>query len=113
MFEDGFSISEEEVLAVLSKLVINKAPGPDDISSWVLKEGKEALAKPLAKLFNMTLDQGKLPNEWKSAIVTPIHKSGKKSKAANYRPVSLTSQVCKAMENVIKAKLMRKVGRGR
>ena len=34
-------------------------------------------------------------------MVVPIHKGGDRSSAKNYRPVSLTSVVCKSMEHVI------------
>jgi hypothetical protein len=37
----------------------------------------------------------------KKAIVVPIYKAGDRSAVTNYRPVSLTSVVCKKMENVI------------
>jgi len=35
------------------------------------------------------------------AIVVPIHKGGDRSLITNYRPVSLTSVVCKQMEHII------------
>jgi hypothetical protein len=38
---------------------------------------------------------------WKKAIVVPIYKGGDRSVVGNYRPVSLTSVVCKQMEHVI------------
>ena len=40
------------------------------------------------------------------ANVSPIFKRGQKTKASNYRPISLTSQVCKLLESLIRAKIM-------
>jgi hypothetical protein len=42
-----------------------------------------------------------LPSAWKIASVTPIFKKGDKFCAENYRPISLTSVVCKVMETII------------
>ena len=42
-----------------------------------------------------------VPQEWKKALVTPIHKKGNKKLASNYRPVSLTSITCKMMEKIM------------
>ena len=52
-------------------------------------------------LFNNSLNQGMVPQEWKKALVTPIHKKGNKKLASNYRPVSLTSITCKLMEKIM------------
>ena len=43
-----------------------------------------------------------VPNAWKEAGVTPLFKKGKKYDRQNYRPVSLTSIVCKILESIIK-----------
>ena len=62
----------------------------------------DELAKPLAILFYKSLDHGKIPNDWRLANVSPIYKQkGSKSQPGNYRPVSLTSNVCKLMEKVV------------
>ncbi len=53
-------------------------------------------------LFQKSYNTGETPSDWKNANVTPIFKKGKKCKASNYRPVSLTSIVCKLMESIIK-----------
>ena len=42
-----------------------------------------------------------IPGDWKRAIVVPIYKVGDRSLFGDYRPVSLTSVVCKQMEHVI------------
>lgn len=49
------------------------------------------------------MSEAKIPDDWREAHVTPIYKQkGKKSEPGNYRPVSLTSSVCKAMERIVK-----------
>ena len=54
------------------------------------------------------MNNGVLPGDWKRATVIPIHKGGDRSLATNYRPVSLTSVVCKQMEHV-RASYLRQV----
>ena len=53
-------------------------------------------------LFNQSLCESRLPQILKDANITPIHKKGPKSKAENYRPISLTSIPCKLLEELIK-----------
>ena len=53
-------------------------------------------------MFNFSLDSGVVPKDWKQAGVTPLFKNGKKSEIKNYRPVSLTSLICKIMESISK-----------
>jgi len=55
----------------------------------------------LAQLLDITMNNGTLPGDWKRATVISIHKGGDRSLVTNYRPVSLTSVVCKQMEHVI------------
>ena len=44
---------------------------------------------------------GSILPDWKLAFITPLFKKGHISKAANYRPVSLTSICCKLIEHII------------
>ena len=55
----------------------------------------------LARLLEITMNNNAIPGDWKKAIVVPIYKGGDRSVVGNYRPVSLTSVVCKQMEYVI------------
>jgi hypothetical protein len=48
----------------------------------------------LAQLLDMTIYNAAIPSDWKRATVVPIYK------VINYRPVSLTTVVCKQMEHV-------------
>jgi hypothetical protein len=55
----------------------------------------------LARLLEITINDATIPSDWKKAIVVPVYKAGDRSAVTNYRPVSLTSVVCKQMEHVI------------
>ena len=84
----------------------NAAPGPDDMTNKILIELKSEISYPLSILFRKSLDAMKIPNEWRLSNVTPIYKlKGSKSDPGNYRPVSLTSNVCKLMERVVNVEL--------
>ena len=45
-------------------------------------------------------------SEWKLGNVTPLFKKGDKSNPGNYRPISLTSVVCKLMESILRDKIV-------
>ena len=70
-----------------------------------MKEVGTELRVPLSKIFSKSHDEGKLPEVWKRAIITPIHKKGDRTSPSNYRPVSLTSIVSKVLESIVR-KLM-------
>ena len=48
-----------------------------------------------------------LPSDWRRAHITPIFKKGSKVDPTNYRPVSLTSQVIKVLEALIRSKMVK------
>ena len=52
------------------------------------------------------MDEGVIPNDWKHAIISAIYKKGPRTIASNYRPISLTSIICKLMETFVKCELM-------
>ena len=90
----------------INKLNVNKSMGPDEIHPRLLKELVAFVAEPLSCLFNKTINQGCIPRDWKIAHVSAIYKKGPKNLAVNYRPISLTSIVCKLMESLVKQSLV-------
>ena len=95
-------IREKEVLKIMKKLKKGKSPGPDNLNSYFLREAADGLCTPLTIIFNFSLEVGEIPEDWKKAKISAIYKKGDKRKAGNYRPVSLTSIVCKIMETLVR-----------
>ena len=87
----NFVITEEEVVKTIGEFKMHKSPGVDGITSTYALKTKSILAKPLTLLFNSSLKDNVIPNDWKKANVSPIFKNGDKSLVSNYRPISLTS----------------------
>ena len=90
------------IAKTIKKMKDNKSPGIDRIPPKLLKEVVEQISTPLAKLINLSLDEGIVPSEWKEANITPLFKKGSRNKPDNYRTVSLTSVVCKLLKRLIR-----------
>ena len=83
------------------------ATGPDEIHYQLLKHLPGDSLMVLLDIFNDIWASGEIPECWKEATVIPIPKPGKDSKnPSNYRPISLTSCLCKTMERMINTRLV-------
>ena len=98
---EDIHISAEAVLKELKSIDVTKASGPDNIPGRLLWEGAICLAKPLSNFFNVSLQTGSLPSDWKRANITPVFKKGSQHTPSNYCPVSLTSTVIKILERIV------------
>ena len=76
----------------------NKASGIDGISAKMLRETAHSIIPAVTRLFNISLTLGKLPADWKHALITPIPKSTEMAAVSNYRPISLLSLLSKVLE---------------
>ena len=105
---DSFSIDFNplKIQKLLSEINTNKAMGPDGIHGKMLKNCSNTLAVPFSILFKISYYSSKLPKDWKSANIVPVHKKGSKADVENYRPISLTSIVAKTLERIIRDELM-------
>ena len=103
---NSINVTQEMVRTEILKLNANKSCGPDDIHPRLLIELVDILSGSITLLLNKTLQEGEIPADWKSAYISPIYKKGAKNRAENYRPISLTSIICKIMESFIKEAIM-------
>ena len=100
-------INEDIVIEKLNSLNVSKSQGPDEIHGKLLHELSVELAPTLVTLFQASLDTGVVPQDFRDAVVVPLHKKGGRDKAENYRPISLTSIVGKILESIIKDNLVK------
>ena len=94
-------VSFGQIVSILSKLPTNKSPGPDGILPGILNKVACHISRPLFLLFNKSLQLGIVPEAWRRANITPVFKKGEKSTLSNYRPVALTSVLCKVLERAV------------
>ena len=100
-------ITPEGVLKQLLNLNPNKAPGPDQIPPWFLKDYAINIYVILTDLFQTSVNSGTIPKRWKEANICGVFKKGNKNDPANYRPVSLTCVCCKILEHIIHSHVMK------
>ncbi|KAI8500176.1 hypothetical protein Bbelb_217420 [Branchiostoma belcheri] len=98
---ETIEVTEDLVYKQLKSLRTDKSPGNDGMHPRVLRELAHVIVRPLTSIFQLSINNAELPDQWTEASITPIYKKGDKSDPANYRPVSLTSVPCKMMERLI------------
>lgn len=82
-------------------------PGIDGISARIVKRFPIFVRQVLLLIYNMIWIQGECPKIWKHAILIPIPKPGKtKTNPSSYRPIALTSVLCKIMERMVNKRIL-------
>lgn len=103
-----FIITQKMVLEALKSSPNKFTCGPDGIPSFALRRFSDQLCVPLRTIFERSLKEQCVPTAWRVATITPLYKGkGPKSDPKNYRPISLTSNVCKAMEKIVKNEILK------
>ena len=83
------------------KMLKSSAPGPDEISALLLKSSRLEIVEVLTTMFNEFVNKGFIPDQWKGANITPIPKVKHPQALSDYRPISLTSNLCKTFERIL------------
>ena len=83
----------------------HSAISPDEVHKF-LKQLPDELVKCLLKLYINVWVNSTFPETWRQSIIVPLSKSSKDtSNLQNYRPIALTSCLCKMMEWMINSRL--------
>ncbi len=98
-----YIISVDSMESCLMQIKIHKAPGPDGVPNWVLRDFAPVLAGPLASIANSSIRESYVPHIWKCADVLPLPKVTPPTEIEkDLRPISLTPAMSKAcMEHFI------------
>lgn len=104
LLDEPFTIDELDEAIDSAKCT---SPGKDNISMQMVKHLPISAKKFLLIIFNYIWHVSQCPGAWKEAILTPILKPGKDaSNPSSYRPIALTSTLCKTMERMVNKRLV-------
>ena len=104
----GIEPTEEEIATAMKVVAKAKALGPDGLPAELLKLGLQQDRTILRDIHLLTIliwRQGKVPRQWKDAVITVLHKKGGKRECGNYRGISLVSHAGKALLQVVARRL--------
>ena len=71
---DSIDINESNILVAIKKLKNNCTCGPDGLPPTLFKRLQYTIAKPLSIINNELFSVAFVPDEWKVAVITPVHK---------------------------------------
>ena len=95
------TVTTDEVFKKLSALPPHKATGHDNIPARFIKDSAATIAPAITHIINLSITQGQVPQDFKLAKVTPLHKKGSKLDPGNYRPISILPSISKIMEKIV------------
>ena len=99
-------ITPDEFKSALQKCS-NTSPGKDNIHYIMLKNLAPSCTALLLHIFNTIFLNDVFPQRWREAILVPILKPDKPPKSVNsYRPIAMTSCVCKLLEKILNFRLV-------
>ena len=105
--QSPLDFSIDEVRKLLQNLKTGKSPGPDGLHPRFVNELADDLCLPLYLIFKSSINGAKIPKQWKFARVSAIFKKGNRELACNYRPVSITSIICRILETIIRNSIVK------
>ena len=103
-------ITKEELSAALSTLATHSAAGPDNVHNDSLIHLPPIGTRMLLSIMNKSLSRGIVPSSWRQGTIIPLLKPQKPAnELSSYRPITLTSTLCKLMERVLAERLVEQV----
>nr|CAI5839281.1 unnamed protein product [Callosobruchus analis] len=100
-------VNVREIISIINTLKNKKSPGVDNLKAELFKSVSEIISLPLCHLINRIYTSNEVPEQFKIAVVTPIHKKGDAKNITNYRPISIISTFAKIFEKTLKCRLVK------
>ena len=102
-------VSEKRIVELRKRIKAtpDKAPGPDGIRISQIRNLPDSMVVLLVLIFRASITIGHVPKNWRKSKTVMIRKPGKRGTTAkDYRPISLTSCLCKLCEKIVKDMLV-------
>lgn len=90
----------------LNNLDCSKSVGLDDLHPRLLKLSAQLVVISIVRIFNQSIQSGRIPNDFKMANIVPIPKTKTSHELSDFRPISLLSTVSKVLERAVHSQLM-------
>lgn len=98
-------ITKKEIMKECRSLKNKKSPGNDNITNEIIKASIGSTIEIITTLFNLILDTGHYPVEWKNGLSIAIYKNGDPLNPGNYRGITLTSNLGKLFCKIINSRI--------
>ena len=95
-------VARIEIVKAMHKMKSRKATGPSEVSVEMIVASGEIEVKVMIELCQRVLDDGGMPDEWKTSVIVPIFKrKGDMMSCGSYRGVKLLEHHMKIVEGVL------------
>jgi hypothetical protein len=100
---NSLNFTEKDIEVAIASLKTKMCTGIDGLPLKIVKHSSPSIVSSLLDLMNMACSS--IPLAWKKSLITPLHKSGDRHLAKNYRPISNLPSLSKLFEKLVLAKL--------
>src|SRR3989442_869266 len=105
MESEVYTISSEEIEAVIRDLPKGKACGSDNISAELLQCMGERGVQIMTRLINKIYQSGFIPEDFRKSMFVRIPKVSKAQECSDFRTIALISHASKVLLHVIKRRI--------
>ena len=99
-------ISEDTYAKFVLSIKPKTSTDVNGISTKFIQSVIHEIKTPLTHVFNLSMDKGTFPNDFKTSKSIPIFKAGDKTDLDNYRLVSLINNFSKPIEKIMCSRLL-------